>query len=439
MDNLAIVGSIRRRKYLYIILPLFIGSVLAFLDRLNLAYAALTMNKDMGFSAEVFGMGAGILFVGYILFEVPGALIAEKWSPRKWIARIMISWGIACSLMAFIHSETQFYIVRFLIGAAEASFYPVCYAVIIPRWFNAQERPAAVSIMLTSLLVSNIIGSPLAGVLLGTSWLGFKGWQMLFILEGLMAFVFGIIVPFWLADWPKDVHWLTPEEKKALAEQFEREVAVKNSARKYTVWEALRDKEVLRLCLIYFMWVTGFWGFGFWMPTVLKSVSGWSNASIGWLIVIPMTIALIGFIINGNSSSRTGEKRWHVAIPMFIGAVGMGLGPFVTNPIMSFVLVCVSAIGVYVGMGVWWTYPTSFLSGLAAAGAVGLINSVGNVGGWVGPYLVGFVKDRTGSFTWAYLYLAFSLTVAGLLILTLRKKLPASNISTQLSSQPIAK
>ncbi|HHY66882.1 MAG TPA: MFS transporter, partial [Alicyclobacillus sp.] len=171
------------------------------------------------------------------------------------------------------------------------------------------------------------------------------------------------------------------------------------------------------LCFIYFMWITGFWGFGFWMPTVLKSVSGWSNASIGWLIVIPMAVALIGFIVTGNSSARTGEKRWHVAIPMFIGTVGMGLGPFVANPLLSFILVCVSAVGVYVGMGVWWTYPTSFLSGAAAAGAVGLINSVGNLGGWVGPYLVGFVKDRTGSFTGAYLYLAFSLLVAGLLIL----------------------
>ena len=425
MENTAIAGSIRKRKYLYVILPLFIGSVMAFLDRLNLAYAALTMNKDMGFSAEVFGMGAGILFLGYVLFEIPGALIAARWSPRIWISRILITWGIACSLMAFIHNATQFYIVRFLIGAAEASYYPVCYAVVIPRWFDAAERPKAVSIMLTSLLVSSIIGSPLAGVLLGVSWLGFKGWQVLFILEGLMAAVFGVIILFWLADWPKDVNWLTPAEKQFLAEQYEKEVATKNAARKYTVLEALRDKEVLKLCFIYFMWITGFWGFGFWMPTVLKSVSGWSNAAIGWLVAIPMTLALIGFIVVGNSSSKTGEKRWHVAIPMFIGAVGLGLGPFVTDPIMSFILVCVSAIGVYVGMGVWWTYPTSFLSGAAAAGAVGLINSVGNIGGWVGPYLIGFVKDLTGSYQWGYIYLAFSLTVAGLTILTLRKKLPA--------------
>lgn len=428
MDS-AIVGSITRRKYLHIILPLFISSMLAFLDRLNLAYAALTMNKDMGFTAEVFGMGAGILFFGYVLFEVPGALIAARWSPRIWISRILITWGLACTLMAFIQDATQFYIARFLIGAAEASFYPVCYAVVIPRWFNAEERPKAISIMLTSLLVSSIIGSPLAGILLGVSWLGFKGWQTLFILEGLMAVIFGVIILFWLADWPKDVKWLTAEEKKLLVERYEQEIAIKNAVRKFTVWEALRDREVLKLCFIYFMWITGFWGFGFWMPTVLKSVSGWSNAAIGWLVAIPMTLALIGFVVVGNSSSKTGEKRWHVSIPLFIGAVGMGAGPFVTDPFMSFLLVCVSAVGVYVGMGVWWTYPTSFLSGAAAAGAVGLINSVGNIGGWVGPYLVGFVKDLTGSYQYAYIYLAFSLVVSGLTILTLRKKLPASELS----------
>jgi predicted MFS family arabinose efflux permease len=282
--------------------------------------------------------------------------------------------------------------------------------------------------MLTSLLISSIVGSPLAGWLLGVTLAGLKGWQVLFFLEAVPAVVYGILLLFLLVDWPKDAKWLTTEEKKELTEQYENEIAAKNSARSYTLWQALSDREVLKLCLIYFMWITGFWGFNFWMPTVLKAVSGWSNAAVGWVVVIPMTLALIGFIIVGHSSSRTGEKRWHVAIPMFIGAVGMGLSPFVHDPLMSLVLVCVSAIGVYVGMGVWWTYPTSFLSGPAAAGAVGMINSVGNTGGWVGPYLTGFVKELTGSFQWAYVYLAFSLTVAGLLILTLRKKLPADKI-----------
>jgi MFS transporter, ACS family, tartrate transporter len=417
--------SLLLRKYLHIILPLFIASMIAYLDRVNVAYAALTMNRDMGFSSKVFGMGAGIFFVGYILFEVPGALIAEKYSPRIWIARIMLSWGVVCGFMAFMGSETQFYICRFLLGAAEASFYPVVYAVVIPRWFSPEERPKAISIMLTSLLVSAIIGSPLAGWLLGVPLGGFKGWQVLFFLEAIPAFLYGIALIFVLVDWPRDAAWLTPEEKRSLGEQYEMEVAAKSKARRYTLWQALSDREVLKLCLIYFMWITGFWGFNFWMPTALKAVSGWSNAEVGWVIVIPMTAALVGFVLVGNSSSKRGEKRWHVAIPLFIGAVGMGAAPFVSDPLASLLLVCLSAVGVYVGMGVWWTYPTSFLSGPAAAGAVGMINSVGNTGGWVGPYLTGFVKDMTGSFQWAYLYLAFSLTVAGLLILTLRKGLPA--------------
>jgi len=420
--------SLLLRKYLHIILPLFLASMIAYLDRVNVAYAALTMNRDLGFSPRVFGMGAGIFFAGYILFEVPGALIAERYSPRIWIARIMISWGIVCGFMAFMGSETEFYICRFLLGAAEASFYPVVYAVVIPRWFGPGERPRAISIMLTSLLISAIIGSPLAGWLLGVSLAGLKGWQVLFCLEAIPAVVYGIVLLYLLADWPKDAKWLTPEEKRELTAQYESEVAAKASVRRYTLWQALSNREVLKLCLIYFMWITGFWGFNFWMPTVLKSVSGWSNAAVGWVIVIPMTLALVGFILVGNSSSRSGEKRWHVAIPMFIGAVGMGLAPFVHDPLASLLLVCMSAIGVYVGMGVWWTYPTSFLSGPAAAGAVGMINSVGNIGGWVGPYLTGFVKELTGSFQWAYLYLAFSLTVAGLLILTLRKSLPADAV-----------
>jgi MFS family permease len=420
--------SLLLRKYLHIILPLFLASMIAYLDRVNVAYAALTMNMDMGFSPRVFGMGAGIFFAGYILFEVPGALIAERYSPRIWIARIMISWGIVCGFMAFMGSETEFYICRFLLGAAEASFYPVVYAVVIPRWFGPGERPRAISIMLTSLLISAIVGSPLAGWLLGVPLAGLKGWQVLFCLEAIPAVLYGIALLYLLADWPKDAKWLSDEEKRGLTAQYESEVAAKASVRRYTLWQALSNREVLKLCLIYFMWITGFWGFNFWMPTVLKSVSGWSNAAVGWVIVIPMTLALLGFILVGNSSSRSGEKRWHVAIPMFIGAVGMGLAPFVHDPLASLLLVCMSAIGVYVGMGVWWTYPTSFLSGPAAAGAVGMINSVGNIGGWVGPYLTGFVKELTGSFQWAYLYLSFSLAVAGLLILTLRKSLPADAV-----------
>jgi len=413
--------SLDRKRRLHILLPLFIGSVLAYLDRVNIAYAALAMNADLKLTPEEFGMGAGIFFAGYVIFEVPGALIAERWSPRIWLARIMVTWGMVSALMAFVQSPWQFYLVRFLLGAAEASYYPVAYASVIPRWFSPEERPRAVAAMLTSLQLSAIVGAPLAGWLLGVSVFGLKGWQVLFILEAIPAFLFGIALYFWLADRPDQASWLSEAEKKALAERCSRDVELGRTAHSYTVGQALRSAEVLKLCLIYFLWITGFWGFNYWMPTVLREVSGWSALRIGWAFVIPMVLSLAGMLFVGYSSSRSGEKRWHGAVPMFLAAAGMGLGPLVHLPVANLALVCVAAIGVYSAFGVWWSYPTSFLSGAAAAGAVGLINSFGNVGGWVGPYFTGVVKDLTGSFQAAYVTLAGLLLCAGLLMLTLRK------------------
>ena len=329
-----------------------------------------------------------------------------------------------------MHSTGAFYVYRFLLGAAEASFYPVCYAVVLPRWFTATETPKATSILLTSLLVAIIINSPLAGWLLGLSLLGLKGWQMLFLIEAAPAVIFGFILLYWLPEWPEEANWLTPEEKQQLRNNYEQETARKTAAKKVTFWQALGDREVLKLCLIYILWMTGYQAFNFWLPTVLKAVSGWSNATTGLVIAIPMTLALIGFVCNGAHSSRTGEKRWHVAVPLLLAAFGMSVGSFVSNPLLSLILVCVTAVGAYVGMGVWWTYPTAFLSGPAAAGAVGLINSCGNIGGWLGPYVTGYLKELTGSFQPAYIGFSVALVLSASLILTLRKKLPAQEEAT---------
>ncbi len=409
------------KRHTHILLPLFIGSVIAYLDRVNIAYAALTMNKDLSFTPEVFGMGAGIFYVGYVLFEVPGAIIAERWSARIWLSRIMLTWGCVSALMAFIHVQWQFYLVRFLLGAAEASFYPVAYATVIPRWFSPEERPRAIAAMLTSLQLSAIIGSPLAGWVLGISVFGMKGWQLLFVLEAVPAFVFGIVLYFWLADWPEQVRWLPENEKLLLADQYRREVERKNAVHSYSTFEALRDPEVLKLSLIYFLWITGFWGFNYWMPTVLTELTGWATRVVGWALVLPMSISLLGMLYIARSSSRTGEKRWHGAIPLFLAAAGMSIGTCSTDPALTLALVCLAATGVYGAFGVWWSYPTSFLSGTAAAGAVGLINSFGNLGGYAGSYLTGVIKEKTGSFQPAYLTLAGSLLFSGLLILTLHK------------------
>lgn len=411
--------SLYARKYFHVIFPLFIGSVIAYLDRVNVAFAALTMNQDMGFSAEQYGMGAGILFIGYMLFGVPGSLIAERQSPRAWLATILVFWGLVLAYMTFMKSAMEFYILRFLLGTCEASFFPVVYAIIIPRWFNAKERPAAMSVFLSSMLLSGIIGAPLAGWLLDLSFWGLKGWQSLFLLEAIPAIILGLAYLVCLPNWPKDAKWLTPEEKQLLTLEYEREIIAKNSVQKFTIWQSLKDKKVLKLCGIYFLWMTGFWGFNFWMPTALKSVSGWSNTQLGWLIALPMAITFIVFILWGISSSRSGEMRLHMALPVLVGAIAMGAGPFITDPWLSLALVTVSALGLYIGLGVWWSYPTTFLSGPAAAAATSLINSIGCTSGWVGPYFTGYMKNLTGSFQSAYIGLAISIALAGLFLLTL--------------------
>ncbi|MHB8969584.1 MAG: MFS transporter [Pirellulaceae bacterium] len=429
MNSSAVAASAKRKAYRNIVLPLFITSIIAYMDRINLSYAALTMNQDLGFTEEMFGLGAGIFFVGYFLFEIPGALIAERFSPKWWLARIMITWGIASGLMAFVTTAWEFYLLRFLLGVAEASLYPVLYASCIPRWFSSQDRPRAIALMLTSLQVSSIFGAPLAGWLIDVPLFHFTGWQGLFILEAIPAIAFGLVIVHWMADWPQDARWLTPEEKAFLTEQYEKEVAAKSGARRYTVLQALRDKEVLKLGGTYFLWITGFWGFGYWMPTVLKAASGWSNLQVGWMIAIPMSLSLAFMLWISDHAAKTGEKRWHGAIGMFIAAAGMLCGTLTHNPSVAFLSMCMAAIGVYAPFGVWWSYPTTFLSGSAAAGAIGLINSCGNVGGFVGPYLIGFLKEVTDSYTGGWLYLACSLTCAGLLILTFRKNVPTDNVS----------
>ena len=421
-DATAVESSARRKAYLNVVLPLFVISVIAYIDRVNIGYAALTMNEDLGFDARVYGLGAGIFFAGYFLFEIPGALIAERYSPRLWLARIMISWGVVSGLMAFMQTAGQFYVLRFLLGAAEASLYPVIYASCIPRWFPARERARAIGVLLTSLQTAGVIGAPLAGWLIGVPLFGFAGWRALFLIEAVPAVCVGVLVIFWMADWPREARWLTEAEKRLLTDHYERELTEQASVRHYTVGQALKDREVLKLCLTYFLWVTGFWGFNYWMPTVFKEVSGWSNASIGQLFAVAMVISLVASAYTGHSSSKRNEKRWHGAFHMFLAAVGLGAGGLMKSPWLYYAFLILAAIGTYAPMSVWWSYPTTFLSGAAAAGAVGLINSVGNLGGFVGPFITGWMKERTDSFAGAMLYLAASLALAGLLILTLKRE-----------------
>ena len=387
----------------------------------------MTMTQDLPWlSPEVFGAGAGMFFLGYFFFEIPGALIAAKFDACKWIARIMFTWGIICGFLAFVQTPWQFYLIRFLLGVCEASLYPVIYAVLFPRWFSASERAVAISLMLTSLPISNIIGAPLAGILLELRIFGLQGWQSLFILEAVPAVVFTFIFLFWVKDRPQKSQWLTDVEKQYMIEIHEKEQEAMHTEKKYTIFQALTDKTVWRLVCIYFFWATGFWGFSFWMPQVLKGLSGWSTSLIGIALIIPMVIALIGQVIWGHSSSRTGEKRWHIAIAMLIGAVGLAGAPFITNPLLSLVFITLVAVGVNSAMGIWWSVPTTFLSGAAAAGATAMINSLANLGGYFGPYMLGFVKTQTGTTDLGYFILSGGLVISAVLMVTMKKNISTS-------------
>lgn len=412
--------TLYRKRQLHVILPVFFVSVIAFLDRVNIAYAGMTMTQDLPWlTPEIFGAGAGMFFIGYFFFEIPGALLAAKFDASKWIARIMFTWGLVCGLLAFVQTPMQFYIVRFLLGVCEASLYPVVYAVLFPRWFTPSERAAAISLMLTSLPVSNIIGAPLAGILLELSIFGLHGWQSLFILEALPAVVFTFIFLFWVKDWPEKAPWLTAAEKQYLADAYEKDIQAMEKIKKYSLAQVFTEKKVWLLCLIYFCQALGFWGFNFWMPQVLKAQSGWSTSLIGGAIALPMILSLIAQVLWGAHASKTGEKRWHIALPLFISAIGLAAAPFVTNPYASLLLITLTAAGIYAQLGIWWTVPTTFLHGAAVAGASAMINSIANLGGYVGPYMLGWIKMTSGTYDLGYFILSGALVLSGALMFTL--------------------
>jgi D-galactonate transporter len=415
-----------RRRIARRLLPfLFLLYVIAFLDRMNVGAAALQMPHDLGFSEAVIGMGAGVFFLGYFLLEIPGALIVERWSARRWIARIMISWGLVTVFMAFLHTARQFYVIRFLVGAAEAGFLPGVI-VYLTHWFRYQDRAKAVAFFYAANPLSYVIGSPLAGLLLGLSWLGMRGWRWLFIIEGIPAVIFGVITIWYLTDWPEQAKWLRADEREWITAELQREKQAKHSRRSYRVWEALRHRDVILLTGSYFCAMTGSYGIAFWLPTILKRLSGKSDLKVTLLASLPYVAAFITQQLNGWHSDRTGERRWHAAIPVFVCGIALGLAVFYrTNLIMSVAMFVVAGGAFYGFQPVFWAVPTLFLSESAAAASIGLINSVGNLGGLVGPMVIGYLASRTHSFSPGLLYLVASLFVSGLLMLAVGRQAAA--------------
>ncbi|MGG7650022.1 MFS transporter [Pseudomonas sp. ES4] len=384
-------------KVVWRIMPLlFLCFLVAYLDRVNVGFAKLQMSTDLNFSETVYGLGAGIFFIGYFFFEVPSNLILYRVGARKWIARIMITWGIISALMMFVTTPTSFYVMRFLLGVAEAGFFPGVI-LYLTYWFPARRRGRAIAMFITGIPISGIIGSPLSGWILqafnGVN--GWAGWQWLFLLEGAPTVLVGLLVWRFLDDGIADAKWLDPEEKKILQDNIRADVGEKTS---HSFKHLLRDTKIWILALIYFGVLMGLYGVSFWLPTLIKATGVERPLDIGLLSAIPYIVAIIAMNLINRSSDRHAERRWHFAIPAVLGGLGLIFSAvFAQNPVYSIIALSVGCAGILTICPLFWTLPTAFIGGAAAAGGIALINSLGNLSGFVSSYLIGFLKDLTHS------------------------------------------
>jgi sugar phosphate permease len=429
------VADLAHRRITRRILPyLFILYIVAYLDRINLSYAALEMNKDLHFSPEIYGFGAGIFFAGYFLLEIPGTILVERWSARAWIARIMISWGIVAVLTGFVRTPTQFYWVRFVLGAAEAGFFPGI-VVYLSHWFRYADRAKALALFMAAQPISNMIGAPISGLLLGMNWLGLAGWRWLFILEGIPAVILGVVTLVYLTDWPHQAAWLPDAERQWITAELEKEKRALQEAHPYGIWQTLGQRRVVLLTVAYFFIVTSVYGFTFWLPTIVKNLSGFSNLSVSLLSALPYCVGLGAMLLVGWSSDQTGERRWHTALPMVVAGAGLALGVVSQNiPVTMIAMFCVAAAGMYGYIPAFWSLPSGFLTGTVAAVSIGLINSIGNLGGFAGPYIVGYLNRIAHSFSAGVIFLSLSTVVAAGLVLSLRSGEQQGRLAAQTSA-----
>jgi ACS family tartrate transporter-like MFS transporter len=401
--------------------------IISWLDRVNVGFAKLQMNSDLGLSETAFGFGAGIFFIGYALCEIPSNLALVRYGARLWIARIMITWGLISAGTMFVQGETSFYVMRFLLGVAEAGFLPgIVY--YLGEWFPRQYRAKAVSLFMIGIPLSIVFGGPLSGWLLGfEGHLGLHGWQWMYLVEGLPAAALGFVVLAYLTEKPGEAHWLSVAQRDWLAQRMEAEHVEATSRHRITLKESLRHPTVWLLALIMFCCQTGSYGLTLWVPTIVKGLSGFTNLETGLISAIPYVAAAAGMVLIGRSSDRSGERILHLAIPTFIGALGFIATGLLRSPVPAMIALTVAAVGDYGTRGPFWALPGKFLSGSSAAAAIALINAMGAVGGFVGPYAVGYLKDTTGSFTSPLFLLAGILAVGSALTLLLRKSATLSD------------
>jgi ACS family tartrate transporter-like MFS transporter len=396
---------------------LFLLYIVNYLDRTSVAYAALGMSRDMGFSDRVIGLGAGIFFVSYVALQIPGALLVEVWSARRTISAILIAWGSLTMLTSWIHTPTQLYLARFVLGVAEAGFFPGVI-VYLSHWFIREDRAKATGNFMAAIPLSLVFGSPLAGWILGLRWMGLQGWRWLFILEGVPAVVLGIVAFFYLTDKPRQASWLAPEEREWIEATLEEEKPV--AAHSISIWQALRSRTILVLSAAAFFEYLMAYCLFFWLPTLLQRQSGLSDVRVGLLGALPYVAGFFAMLVNGWHSDRTGERRWHSVVPMLIST--LGLAGLIARPgslPLTVALFSMVAIGGSAFLPTFWAIPTENLTAAAAAAGVGMVNAIGSVAGFVGPSTFGYLTTRTGSPTAGLALMTAAALVSGLVLLLL--------------------
>jgi len=408
----AVVHKVAVRLVPFLCLLYFV----AFLDRVNVSFAALTMRQDLGLSSAAFGLGAGIFFIGYFLFEVPSNLLLERFGARRWLARIMLTWGLISIGTAFVRGPASFYTLRLLLGVAEAGFFPGV-VLYLTRWFPAPARAVMLGWFILANPLTSVIGAPISTALLQTQIAGLAGWQTMFILEGLPAVILGMLVPFWLSDSPAEARWLGAAERETLQVALDRDVPIGVARGLRT---ALASPRVWLYAAIYFGLNLGVYGFGFWAPQMLKTLGGFTLTQTGLVTVVPYACAAIALVLWSRHSDRSRERVRHVVVPALVGAVAFAIGAVTDGRALAIACFTLGAMGIYAGLPVFWTLPASRLAGTAAAGGIALINSIGTLSGFVGPVLIGALEQATGGFRAGLIAVAASLAAAGVLSLAAR-------------------